>query len=296
MNKFLSKLAAYTRKHPFKGMGWILRFLHNPDFVEKKSIKGIISYAGGIKINIDTSSFIEWEIFFKGFYEEEIARILSILVKPGFVAFDVGANIGAHSLLMANLVGEGGRVIAFEPFSPIADRLLENKSLNNLNNLEVLRIGLSNENGDAILYTPISISHKGNASLYRNHSKLDGEQKINLKRLDDVFKEMNLSNCDLIKVDIEGNEYKALIGGKEIIDKYRPYVIFEFYEQTWANSGYDWEDCFDIFNDNYVFYGIDRNSIQRIEGRPTSNNILAVPINKLDKELENKFKHYELQR
>src|SRR5689334_21718882 len=70
---------------------------------------------GGVTYDLDLSQGIDFAIFLGNFYERETKSALRKLVSPGTLALDIGANIGAHTLHLAQLVGADGRVMAFEP-------------------------------------------------------------------------------------------------------------------------------------------------------------------------------------
>lgn len=68
------------------------------------------------------------------------------LCKPGFIVLDIGANIGAHALCLARIVGESGKVFAFEPTDYAYQELVCNISLNQFKNIVPIKIVLSDRN------------------------------------------------------------------------------------------------------------------------------------------------------
>src|SRR3954470_11688360 len=83
----------------------------------KDSIKNGIVWLNNEDIAIYTTAdnYIEWTILSSGTYEDEINKLIRISVKPGDVCLDIGGNIGLQSIRMAQCVGDGGKVYAFEP-------------------------------------------------------------------------------------------------------------------------------------------------------------------------------------
>src|SRR4051812_4172311 len=69
----------------------------------------------GIAYELDLSQGIDFAIYLGGIFERDTARALARLVEPSSLVLDIGANIGAHTLRLAKLVGPHGRVLAFEP-------------------------------------------------------------------------------------------------------------------------------------------------------------------------------------
>jgi tRNA G37 N-methylase Trm5 len=128
---FLESLASITRKFHPKGTERFLRLFHDPDKV--KGIETIASY-DGLKIHVNTSSFIEWQIFFKGSYEKDIADLIKKYLPRGGIFVDVGANVGVHTLTAARIASQ---VIAFEPVPQTVSRLKDNLTLNGFTNVEI---------------------------------------------------------------------------------------------------------------------------------------------------------------
>ena len=67
----------------------------------------------GLMWSLDLSEGIDFSIYLLGAFERSTVITLEKLVKPGDVVFDIGANIGAHTLGLARSVGSAGRVFAF---------------------------------------------------------------------------------------------------------------------------------------------------------------------------------------
>ena len=85
---------------------------------------------GGIFWYLNLNEGIDFAIYLTGKFEPETVTTMASLLKSGDVALDVGANNGAHTLGMARMVGEKGRVIAFEPTKYAFDKLVANATLN----------------------------------------------------------------------------------------------------------------------------------------------------------------------
>src|ERR1700722_172759 len=95
--------------------------------------------------------------FLTGHAEPEVQRALQDFVEPGQVVYDVGANIGFFTLLLARLVGPRGRVFAFEPMPENAAALRHIVALNGLDNVTVVEKAMSSESGTAqLLLSPYS--------------------------------------------------------------------------------------------------------------------------------------------
>ncbi|MCL4541897.1 MAG: FkbM family methyltransferase [Chloroflexi bacterium] len=82
-----------------------------------------------------------------GVYELAKRRVFERMVKPGMVVFDIGANAGFYTLLASTLVGEGGKVYAFEPVPRNLHYLRRHLALNAVHNVTVLEAAVSDRDG-----------------------------------------------------------------------------------------------------------------------------------------------------
>ena len=90
----------------------------------------IITRRSGILWNLDLKEGIDFSIYIFGGFELRTLRLYKKIVRNGNIVIDVGANIGAHTLPLAQLVGQLGRVFAFEPTEYAFKKLEHNLSLN----------------------------------------------------------------------------------------------------------------------------------------------------------------------
>ena len=90
-----------------------------------------------------------------GVWEPKSVKVFQTLVRPGEMVVDVGANIGHHSLVLSNLVGSSGRVLAFEPQMQMYNLLNANIIINNRQNILPFRVALGEMEGVLAMY-PIS--------------------------------------------------------------------------------------------------------------------------------------------
>lgn len=171
-------------------------------------------YDRNLKIHINTSSFIEWNIFF-GYYEQDIVKIIKKYLKSDDVFVDVEANIGCHTLIAAKICK---KVITIEPEPNVRKRLIENIKLNNLKNVEVYDYAISDYIGETTFYPPdVNNPNKGVGSLYYKNGLKQGGIKIKVITLDKLLE--NESKIDFIKIDVEG--------AKNIIKKINPLVLYK---------------------------------------------------------------------
>ncbi len=82
-----------------------------------------------------------------GTYESDKQQLMNLLVKPGMIAYDIGANAGFYTLALARLVGSGGKVCAFEPLAENVANILEHLRLNSCSNVTLYQVAASDQNG-----------------------------------------------------------------------------------------------------------------------------------------------------
>jgi FkbM family methyltransferase len=188
----------------------------------------------GDYFSADLSSFLEWQLWTFGAYEEHLAELFRRLTRPGDRCIDVGANIGVHTIRLAKLIGPGGSVVALEPDRQIAHRLKDNVSLNQLANVEVHEAAAAEKSGDSVvLHRPDSQdSNKGRASLLP-HAYLTGSKTpVTTTTIDDVA----CGPVALIKIDVEGFEGAVVAGAAGTIESFFPSIIFEHAPEMLGDS------------------------------------------------------------
>ena len=172
---------------------------------------------------------------FKSYEKDEINIIINLL-DSNMVIFDIGANIGWHSINIAKY-SKTARIYAFEPINKIFDLLKNNISLNKLNNIEVLNIGLSDRSEEQFFYFD---RYATAFTSLRNNLANENSVKIlaKVERMDDFIVNNNIKNLDFIKCDVEGAELLVFKGGAESIKQYLPMVIVEMVRKWTASFNY----------------------------------------------------------
>ncbi len=192
----------------------------------------VSSYHGSFKLKLDPRFFLEREILSKGKWEEHVLELIKYFIKPGFTCVDVGANVGLLTIAMAAQAGDGGRVYAFEPNSLTFPRLVDNINLNPVLRPRVVaeKLGIGNEQGFLHLYQVAG--GDGNAYMGKemNPKLWNGEDAENFElclitTLDDYFGEER--DVHFLKMDVEGMELEVMLGGRKLIERCRPLLLYE---------------------------------------------------------------------
>ncbi|MAZ67393.1 hypothetical protein CL652_01330 [bacterium] len=165
--------------------------------------------------------FLFFGFFLNNTSEAGLTRYIIENMHEGNTVIDIGANCGFYTLLTSKLVGENGRVHAFEPTEQIF-RLLQ-KSTRNLSNTTVNQKALLDYSGTSHFYADDSYSVAN--SIERS---LDTQAKfeVETQTLDEYCVENNVVP-DFIKIDAEGSELKILQGSTRILGQCEPIIAME---------------------------------------------------------------------
>lgn len=172
-----------------------------------------------------------------GVYEWFETRVFRKTLKPGMVVVDVGAHIGYYTLIAARRVAPGGKVFAFEPEAENFALLERTLALNHFPHVACHDVALADVSGRGSLF--LSPENSGDHRLY---DPGDGRarQDVRLTTLDRFAREESLERVDLVKMDIQGAEGRALRGMCEVIAKSAGLTLFtEFWPEGLWSSGVD---------------------------------------------------------
>jgi FkbM family methyltransferase len=169
--------------------------------------------------------------YWLGTYEPELQAAIQDLVEEGEAAYDVGANIGYISLLLARKLGPAGKVYAFEALPANLERLEANLKANRLvSQVEVLPVAVVDRRRPVkFLLGPSGGTGKAEDS--EGRKELDYQASIQVKgvSLDEFVYQDGNQAPRIIKMDIEGGEVLALPGMKRVLKDVRPLVFLELH-------------------------------------------------------------------
>ena len=172
-----------------------------------------------------------------GTYEKLEAKIMEEKIKVGNITVDVGANIGLHTLNMARIVGNTGRVFAFEPDPSNFEILEKNVKINNYQNIILEQKAVGDKHGRTTLYQS---DNPGNHRLFPLTKQAKGQIQVELTSLDKYFTDSNLANkINFIKIDVEGFEFSVLKGMKNILKNNKKIkILFENMQINTIQAGF----------------------------------------------------------
>lgn len=152
----------------------------------------------------------------------------------GTTVLDIGANFGVYSYYMSKAVGPGGRVIAFEPQPELGVHLEAVKTTYRLNNLTIVRKGLSSAPGN--LRMRRAAPGSGGASFHYAPAENLEEIDVPVTTIDEYCLANACSNISFIKCDVEEHELEVFRGGENTLATHMPTLLFECHE-TEARAG-----------------------------------------------------------
>lgn len=124
-----------------------------------RKLSPVIYLDWGVRMKV-TNGSIAHDLLVKGVYEPKTTSLFKKVIREGDIVVDVGAHIGYYTLLASRLVGDTGKVYAFEPEPRNYDLLLKNLELNNVKNVVAIKKAVSNKKGTLKFYlSKISLEH-----------------------------------------------------------------------------------------------------------------------------------------
>ena len=147
---------------------------------------------------------------------------------------DCGANYGFYSFYTGSLSAEN-QIIAFEASINTSKEFKANLALNNFKNIKIKNLAVTNKENEFLKFNE-SIKD-WESSLTDNSFIKSNSLQIKTTKIDYILKNENLDEYHLfIKLDIEGNEFDAIKGSLDTIQKYSPLIIIEFSKYNLDNN------------------------------------------------------------
>ncbi len=158
-------------------------------------------------------------------HEPMATKLLAGFVPSGGVVLDIGANIGYYTLLLSRLVGEKGLVVAVEPHPSNFHLLQLNLRLNGVSNVRLISAAVSDADGQACLFEAEGSNWHSLIPTDRTRQKAIEVPTVTINSL---ARQIGRP-IDLIRMDIEGSEWKALQGGEVTLRRDRPALVMEIH-------------------------------------------------------------------
>ncbi len=169
--------------------------------------------------------------YWLGTYEIELQQTIQDLVKPGMVVYDVGANIGYISLMLARQVSKTGKVFSFEALPENQERFLLNLTTSSFGDrVQLVKAAVVDKIGTVQFQIgPSGGMGKAAGSAGRQEYSYTKSIEVQAICLDDFVFEQRNPAPQVVKMDIEGGEVLALPGMSRVLEQVKPVMMLELH-------------------------------------------------------------------
>lgn len=172
----------------------------------------------GATVRCQFPQFIDQMIFFFGVWEPHITRYVTSILEPGDSFFDIGANIGYHTLLASRLVGATGHVFAIEASPSTYARLVANIARNSCGNVAPFNVAVSNCESDVPVFRKATNSLLTTTTPWPgSDSGFELETRIRAAPLSSIVEAEQIRTARLVKIDVEGAEWQVVQGIRPLL-------------------------------------------------------------------------------
>ena len=213
---------------------------------DNKNLKIINTQFGKIVVNIN-DQFIGKSFINQKYWGLQDIEVISKLIeykckkKNRIVFYDVGANIGSHSIALSNIFKNKILIRAFEAQSTIYQMFNQSIKINNLNNIEVYHNAVSDKNDEIIrIDLPDYSKHNNFGALelfkpFQNSDNADMQKSGIFEDVKTIKLDIFDEEVDFIKIDVEGMESLVLKGSNNLIVNHRPFLFIELLKSKLEN-------------------------------------------------------------
>ena len=228
----------YLRRFPWRdGKAYLYRHLHRKLAPPDGWVT--VHLARGFTLRLDLKDAEQRRLYFFGDYDERReADLITRVLSPGEIFWDVGANLGYFSLLAAACLQNIGQVVAFEPGQVAYAHLTANISLNPFTNILACPLAAADREGEMVLYSAPGLAD-GRANLFQPGNGQTKRERVGTVTLDGWRSHQNQAGPDFIKLDVEGAELAALTGAHDTLAACAPLLLVEMKEAIFQSLGTD---------------------------------------------------------
>jgi FkbM family methyltransferase len=197
----------------------------------------------GVRWHLDLNEGIDFAIYLLGAFEPDLLRYYTPHLRAGDVIVDIGANVGAHTLHFARLVGGTGKVIAIEPTNFALGKLKRNIALNPalvpIVDVEQMFLAAAESQGAApeISSSWPLVGDTDDPLLVG--ARLHSTTGARTTSLDALVREKGLARVDWVKLDVDGHELDVLKGSTDVLKRLRPRILMELAPYCHPGTGFE---------------------------------------------------------
>jgi FkbM family methyltransferase len=277
---------------PLKPMpGWSRYYRHADTIEEKRRARQYLAlteparmpWIHGLTVIVHPRDQLSRAMYVSRLYEPGSLLVLERLLHPGDTFLDVGAHAGIFTLVGSRAVGDEGRVLSFEPSHRERERLEAHVALNALRNVTVVAAAVTDRQGDVSLR--MADAEHGGLNTLGGRFAYDDVPTSEVATVPAVTLDgfcRDIDRIGLIKLDIEGAEYAALCGARDVLQRCRPAVILEMFTVALHANGASRADLEGLLRRaRYRFYAIDESTAALLPLASLADvdeqNIVALP-------------------
>ena len=281
MRSGLRTLLSYlSNRVEFRGQIRLVRTLSR--YLRPSQSPTLCRMSDGTQLALDLGDGLQSDLYY-GLHERVERDLVSSLLSPGAVFFDLGAHVGYYTIAAAQIVGSSGEVHAFEPLPSNATLLEMSIQANGFKNVHLNRIAVSDTTGQVTLQVPTSVAHGREASGFptiMGFFQAADSLTVATTSVDEYVTARHLQRLDLIKMDIEAAEVLALRGMLKTLTTRQPRLLCEVNVVRLQDSGFAADAIHkSLFQHGYSAYEVIGRTLKRQSSPPTEGlaNYLFVP-------------------
>lgn len=244
----------------------------------------IDDFDGDLRFQCRLGEHMGNQIYWRGTYSWSQLRVLDTILTSEMTFVDVGANHGEFTVFAAKRL-TSGHVYAFEPMTEMFGRLDRNVQANHFANVTTVPLGVWDEATTHTIYTSPDafddgMVNEGLGTLFPHAARTEPVETITTTTLDDFVDANDIARVDVVKIDIEGAELRALRGAERTLAHHRPVVVVEADRGLAAAAGAELEDLYDHLAATHEIAVITRSGKVRPVGREglaDQQNLLCTP-------------------
>lgn len=276
----LDLFTLYTRLPNFSGKNFAGQKLLKAFNLNKNPFRVQIMQTG-FRLRLNLRDRMQSVMYIKRCHEPETEVVFKEMARTSRVFLDVGANIGYFSFLVKQISPQA-QVYSFEPLPQNIDSYKKNRELNHFTDMSLQETCVADKSGETeFLIPPGEESGWGRMA----HRDLFSGEKIRrtVITLDQFCRDQKIDKVDLIKIDVEGYEFKVLQGAVDVIESHRPRVCIELNEPCLLDTGTSSQEIFAFFKKrNYQLHALDKKKGLVFVEAPLANyrflNYFALPL------------------
>ena len=244
----------------------------------------------GITWRLNLKEGVDLSIYLLGGFEIRTIRRYQELLRKDDVVLDIGANIGAHTLPLAQIVGPAGKVYSFEPTAYAYAKQLANISLNpqlasriSAHQMMLMASDASPLPDSVYSSWPLEVAD----DLHTDHlGRLMGTEGASGGTLDRFIQSRGVDRVDFIKIDVDGNELAVLKGARATINRFKPRIMVELAPYVHSDNPQLFDDLLsELIGASYKFYDMNNGrllpqnfeELKRAIPEKGGLNVLAAP-------------------